>query len=140
MARALSEIRTYLQIRSLVVRQCLAEFLGVFVLLVSGVTEGSEGQGFWLFLVSFSPGNPLTSFHPSFFSFPSLNLFFSLLLPHLVFKVLLCILGWVLHKPPSVAYFHSFESFLISILTWQGKGLDHEGDFLRAKHSGCAKP
>lgn len=59
MARALSEIRTHLQIRSLVVRQCLAEFLGVFVLLVSGVLEGGEGQGFWLFLVSFSPGNPL---------------------------------------------------------------------------------
>ncbi|XP_038167560.2 aquaporin-10 [Arvicola amphibius] len=42
MARALSEIRTHLQIRSLVVRQCLAEFLGVFVLLL--LTQGSVAQ------------------------------------------------------------------------------------------------
>ncbi|KAM7318415.1 hypothetical protein ACRRTK_023152 [Alexandromys fortis] len=42
MACALSEIRSHLQIRSLVVRQCLAEFLGVLVLLL--LTQGSAAQ------------------------------------------------------------------------------------------------
>lgn len=40
MACALLEIRAHLQIRSLMARQCLAEFLGVFVLLVGGVVAG----------------------------------------------------------------------------------------------------
>ncbi|XP_021052600.1 aquaporin-10 [Mus pahari] len=42
MARALLEIRAHLQIRSLMARQCLAEFLGVFVLLL--LTQGSVAQ------------------------------------------------------------------------------------------------
>ncbi|XP_027248657.1 aquaporin-10 [Cricetulus griseus] len=42
MAHALREVRAHLQIRNLLVRQCLAEFLGVFVLLL--VIQGSVAQ------------------------------------------------------------------------------------------------
>ncbi|XP_058511732.1 aquaporin-10 [Ochotona princeps] len=42
LSRLLGEVRGYLRIRNLLARQCLAEFLGVFVLLL--ITQGSVAQ------------------------------------------------------------------------------------------------